>query len=121
MGRLDQHMRRAIAVILALTMVLSAVPAYAAPAAQTPGGEYTVGDCSQIDRTQLRNEIEAHVLAVLQNDAAPFDVDAIVDRAWADLQMDAVVDAEVTRAVNDVLSNEDYLNRLISGLSLIHI
>ena len=115
MGRLDQHMRRAIAVILALTMVLSAVPAYAAPAAQTPGGEYTVGDCSQIDRTQLRNEIEAHVLAVLQNDAAPFDVDAIVDRAWADLQMDAVVDAEVTRAVNDVLSNEDYLNRLISG------
>ncbi|MCB9116449.1 MAG: hypothetical protein KIT77_22450 [Caldilinea sp.] len=115
MGWLSQRMRHTVAVVLALAMVLSATPAYAAPAAQTPGGDYTVGDCSQIDRTQLRNEIEAHVLAVLQNEAAPFDVDAIVDRAWSDLQMDAVVDTEVTRAVNDVLNNEDYLNRLLSG------
>lgn len=115
MIRLDPLVRRTIAVFLALALVLSAAPAYAAPAGQTSGGQYTVGDCSRIDRTQLRNEIEAHVLAVLQNDAAPFDVDAIVDRAWADLQMDAVVDAEVNRAVDDVLNNEDYLNRLISG------
>ena len=111
----DPRRRRIGIVFLALALVLSAAPAHAAPVRQQAGGEYTVGDCSRIDRTQLRNEIEAHVLAVLQNDVTSFDVDAIVDRAWADLQMDAVVDAEVARAVDDILNNEDYLNRLISG------
>jgi len=113
--RSDPRRRRIGIVFLALALVLSVAPAHAAPVRQQAGGEYTVGDCSRIDRTQLRNEIEAHVLTVLQNDVTSFDVDAIVDRAWADLQMDAVVDAEVARAVDDVLNNEDYLNRLISG------
>ena len=54
MSRLSQRVRHTITFILALAVVFSAAPAYAAPAAQTPGGEYTVGDCSQIDRTQLR-------------------------------------------------------------------
>jgi hypothetical protein len=98
------------------SLVLSASPVAAAPATQrSAGGQYTVGDCNRIERSQLRNEIEAHVLAVLQNEAKPFDVDAIVARAWTELHMDAAIDAEVKRAVDSLMQSEDYLNRLLSG------
>jgi len=100
-------------------LVLATVPvtpATAAPAQQNgAGSQYTVGDCSRIDRAQLRSEIERHVLAVLQSNATPLDVDTIVARTWAELGMDAAVDAEVARAINDIMMSEDYLNRLISG------
>lgn len=99
-----------------VSLVFSAVPVAAAPPAQrSAGGQYTVGDCNRIEHGQLRNEIEAHVLAVLQNEAKPFDVDAIVARAWAELHMDAAIDAEVKRAVDSLMQSEDYLNRLLSG------
>jgi hypothetical protein len=80
-----------------------------------PTHQYTVADCQQADPDQLRDEIEAQVLAVLQGSAAPLDVDSLVARKWAELGMDAIVDAEVARAVNDLYGQEDYLNRFISG------
>lgn len=108
--------RRWLLFVLVGALVLSAAPASAVPAGQgESASQYTVGDCSRIDRTQLRSEIEGHVLAVLQNEATPLDVDAIVARAWAELEMDAAIDAEVARAVNEIMTSEDYLNRLISG------
>lgn len=99
-----------------VSLIFSAAPAAAAPSMQrSPGGQYTIGDCNRVERGQLRNEIEAHVLAVLQNEAKPFDVDAIVGRAWTELQMDAAIDAEVARAVDALMQSEDYFNRLLSG------
>lgn len=108
--------RRWLLLVLIGALVVSAAPVSAAPAGQgETASQYTVGDCSRIDRAQLRSEIEGHVLAVLQNEATPLDVDAIVARAWAELDMDAAIDAEVARAVNEIMTSEDYLNRLISG------
>ena len=105
-----------VGVLLISNSALSATSVSAAPAAQTgAGAQYTVGDCGRIDRAQLRNEIEGHVLAVLQNEATPLDVDEIVARAWAEVGMDAAVDAAVSAAVDDIMTSEDYLNRLISG------
>lgn len=99
-----------------VSLIFSAAPAAAAPSMQrSPGGQYTIGNCNRVERGQLRNEIEAHVLAVLQNEAKPFDVDAIVGRAWTELQMDAAIDAEVARAVDALMQSEDYFNRLLSG------
>ncbi len=99
-----------------VSLIFSAAPVAAAPSMQrSTGGQYTIGDCNRVERGQLRNEIEAHVLAVLQNEAKPFDVDAIVGRAWTELQMDAAIDAEVKRAVDALMQSEDYFNRLLSG------
>ncbi len=99
-----------------VSLIFSAAPVAAAPSMQrSAGGQYTIGDCNRVERGQLRNEIEAHVLAVLQNEAKPFDVDAMVSRAWTELQMDAAIDAEVKRAVDALMQSEDYFNRLLSG------
>ncbi len=108
--------RRWLIVLLIGALVLATAPVSAAPAAQSDATQqYTVGDCSRIDRAQLRSEIEAHVLAVLQNNATPLDVDGIVAQKWAELGMDAAIDSEVARAVEEIMHTEDYLNRLISG------
>jgi hypothetical protein len=110
------RLRRWLLLVLIGALILSAAPVAAAPVGQDEtASQYTVGDCSRIDRTQLRSEIEGHVLAVLQNTATPLDVDAIVARVWAEQEMDAAIDAEVARAVNEIMTSEDYLNRLISG------
>lgn len=116
LGIRNRRLHRLLIAFVVAALVFSAAPVAAAPLRQEgAAGQYTVGDCSRIDRSQLRNEIEGHVLAVLQNESTPLDVDAIVTRAWAELGMDAAIDAEVTRAVNEIMTSEDYLNRLISG------
>lgn len=113
---LNGSWRRWLSLLLIGALVLSAAPVSAAPAPQSSAGDqYTVGDCSRIERGQLRDEIEGHVLAVLQNAGAPLEVDAIVARAWVEVGMDAAIDAEVARAVNEIMTSDDYLNRLISG------
>lgn len=107
---------RLVLMALALLLAFSPLPARATPAGQSSvGSQYTVGNCSQIDKEQLRDEIERHVLAVLQRNPVPLDIDALVDRKWVELGMDATVDAEVTRAVQALGSQEDYFNRLISA------
>lgn len=112
----NARLRRWLIFVLIGALLLSPAPVSAAPAKQDGAtNRYTVGDCSRIDRAQLRSEIEGHVLTVLQDDATPLDVDAIVARAWAELGMDAAIDAEVARAVAEIMASEDYLNRLISG------
>ncbi len=78
---------------------------------------YTVGQCSNIDRETLRNEIQAAALAVEGGSTGRLDIDAMVDRNWRDLDVDAVVDAEVARAVATLQQDESYWNRLLSGWS----
>lgn len=112
----NRRAQRALIVLLIAALIFAGAPVSAAPLVQTGGGrQYTVGDCSRIDSSQLRSEIEAHVLAVLQNEAKPIDIDAIVERAWIAVGMDAAIDFEVARAVDAVRTSEDYLNRLLSG------
>ncbi|HAJ35895.1 MAG TPA: hypothetical protein DCL15_09395 [Chloroflexi bacterium] len=113
---LRARLRGWLTIFLIVALALTAMPVSAAPTYQRDvTSQYTVGDCSRIDRTQLRSEIEGHVLAVLQNDATPLDVNAIVAQKWAELGMDAAIDAEVARAVDEIMHTDDYLNRLISG------
>lgn len=112
----NRRVYRALIMLLIGVLIFAGAPVFAAPPLQTGAGrQYTVGDCSRIDPSQLRSEIEAHVSTVLQNEAAPIDIDAIVDRAWIVVGMDAAIDFEVASAVDSVRTSEDYLNRLLSG------
>lgn len=107
--------RRLVGAVLAAALILASTPVHAAPAAQLDTGQYTVADCSNVDKNQLRDEIEAHGLAVIEGSRTPMDIDALVSRKWSELGMDAAVDVAVQSAVDDLASQEDYLNRFISG------
>ena len=98
---------------LVLCIALSSLPVYA----QTDAGDYTVGDCSQIDREALRSEIQQAARNVLETESGGIDVPALVQRQWNLLDMDAVIDREVARAVGVVAADEGYLSRLWSGWS----
>ena len=107
------RVHRLLAPALAVLLLLSHAPAYAAPPAQD--GQYTVGDCRGIDETQLRDEIERHVLATVTTGTAPLAIDSVVARKWAELDMDAAVDAAVQQATADLANQEGYLDKFISG------
>lgn len=107
--------QKILIVFLVSCLALSHLPAQAASPAQPDPGQYTVGDCSRIDKQQVRDEIEAHALAVVNASGAPADIDSLVARKWAELNMDAAVDGAVQGAVNNLGSQEAYWDKLISA------
>lgn len=120
--------QKVFVVFLVGCLAFSSVPAGASSAAETrlgaapnvvPGqvepSQYTVGDCSRIDKTQVRNEIEKHALEVINTSDTPAGIDSLVERKWAELEMDAAVDQAVQQAVDNLGSEEDYWNKLLSG------
>lgn len=100
----------AIAVGLAGMNVIAS-PAYAQ---STPQG-YTFEECNDVDVEVLRDEINALAFTVLADGSRNIDVQTLVDRKWRDLQIDAVLDDEVERAVQAIQQRETYWNRLLSG------
>ena len=108
--------RRGVLLLLAALLGLGAVPA--APMGRVwgaPGAQYTVGDCSRVEQEELRDELEAHVLAVLEEPGEALEIETLVEQAWQGVGMDAAIDSEVARAVAALYQNEDYLNRLLSS------
>jgi hypothetical protein len=104
--------------ILATCLLLSYAPAHAAShplAEQTGPSQYTVGDCSRVDKAQVRDEIEAHALAVINASGTTADIDRLVERKWAELDMDAAVDSSVQQAVANLGAQEAYWDKLVSG------
>ena len=63
----------------------------------------------------MRDEIEAHALAVINASGTPADIDSLVARKWADLDMDAAVDSAVQGAVDNLGEQEAYWDKLLSG------
>lgn len=98
-------------------LLWASAPARAAPASQIGESQYTVGECQNLDRAALRSQIEQVALGVLASNSGELDIDALVVRKWAELGVDAVIDAEVARAVADLSAREDYLSRLWSAWS----
>ncbi|MBK8046142.1 MAG: hypothetical protein IPK16_02815 [Anaerolineales bacterium] len=112
-----RHLYRPLFAILLFALVFSASPVQAAPASQAlpPGSQYTVGDCRGVDKQTLRDEIERHALDVIASGAAPLDIDGLVARKWQELEMDAVVDGAVQKSVDNLMVEEAYLDKLLSG------
>jgi hypothetical protein len=77
---------------------------------------YTVGSCASIDEEQLREEIEAAALAAMQAVGAT-DIESMVARKWAELDVDSAIDAAVADAAAGLQDRESYLSRLLSGWS----
>jgi hypothetical protein len=110
--------QKALISILAACLLLSYAPAHAAShpfAEQTGPSQYTVGDCSRVDKAQVRDEIEAHALAVINAGGTTADIDRLVERKWAELNMDAAVDSAVQKAVANLGAQEAYWDKLVSG------
>lgn len=87
-----------------------------APAAAPPS-TFTVGDCSRLDRSTLRPQIEQAALAVLTEQQGALDIEALVERKWVELGVDAMINAEVARAVAALADQETYWQRFLSGWS----
>jgi hypothetical protein len=96
--------------------VAQAAPTDRAVRQETPS-DYTFGDCSQIDKENLRNEIEGVARTTLATESATIDIERIVMRQWIAVDMDSAIDAEVNRAVDEIYAEEGYWNRLWSGWS----
>ncbi|MFN8464273.1 MAG: hypothetical protein U0X20_01920 [Caldilineaceae bacterium] len=113
--------QKAIIGLLIACLALASVPAHAESGAragsiaQAGADQYTVGDCSRVDKAQVRDEIEAHALAVINASGTPADIDSLVARKWAELDMDAAVDTAVQQAVNNLGDQEAYWDKLLSG------
>jgi len=110
-----------VALICALIAPSNKSTVWAAPAlapmAQDSPADYTFGDCSEIDKENLRNEIETVAHDALSAESAKINIDAIVIRQWVAVDMDSAIDAEVERAVNEIYDDEGYWSRLWSGWS----
>ncbi|MCX6046066.1 MAG: hypothetical protein NT075_13230 [Chloroflexi bacterium] len=104
--------------LVILSLCLSALPVYAQPLQQdNPASDYTYGDCSKLNQEALRTEIEKIAHQVLTDESNGLDIDTVVARHWASLNVDATINGEVERAVNQLSNDEGYFSRLWSGWS----
>jgi hypothetical protein len=88
--------------------------------AQTPdrsAADYTYGDCTRVDQTALRTQIEQTALAVLAEESGGIEIAQVVERKWVELHVDDTINSEVKQAVNRVYNEEGYFSRLWSGWS----
>lgn len=106
----------AIGLVVALALLLSSVVPLAA---QEPVSDsvYQIGQCRAADPTTVRAEIESAAHAALDENTSTLDVDDIVRRKWAEVGADAIVDAEIRRAVQELAAEESYWQRLWSAWS----
>lgn len=102
--------------VLALTLALNGVLPVAA---QEPATDsiYQIGQCRSANPATVREEIEAAAHAALDENTSTLDVEDIVKRKWAEVGADAVVDAEIARAVQELAAEESYWQRLWSAWS----
>lgn len=83
--------------------------------AQT-GSSYTFGDCGKVEQATLRAAIQERAEEALSAEQG-YDIGAVVQQQWRALNVDAALDAEIERAINNMYENEGYLSRLWSGWS----
>ncbi len=103
---------------LSLLLALGWLPVQAqTPPPNNATGDYTYGECSRIEPETLRSEIEAAAYNVLTAPTGALDLTTLVERKWIELNVDAVIDQEVARAVAAVAADEGYFSRLWSGWS----
>lgn len=116
-GACLNRIRRFIPLILLCAILFNSLPTAAQNATPTRANTYTYGDCAKLDKQQLRSEIERYAKETLDTPLKPIDIDTMVSRKWAELSVDATIDGEVARAVEQVRQDEGYWSRLWSGWS----
>lgn len=105
-----------IGVLLWATIAPIVLPSAVHVHAQS-GSDYTFGDCSQIDKEELRSEIEQVAKEALTVDSDRINIDQIVNRQWVAVGMDSAINEAVDAAIAQVYEDEGYWSRLWSGWS----
>jgi len=78
---------------------------------------YTFQECETVEEVRLRDELNGITQFVFAAEQNRLDIARIVELAWFEQGVDAVVDAQVDAAVDRVRSEEDYWSRFLSGWS----
>lgn len=110
-------MRQTTLTLLPILAILLGLLPPRAVNAQEPPPVYTFQECETVEEARLRDELNAITQFVFAAEQNKLDIPVMVDTAWFAQNIDAVVDAEVDRAVDWVRSEEDYWSRFLSGWS----
>ncbi len=108
--------RFANAVLIAL-LISSTIPAHTIFAQETPPVTYTFQECDQIEEARLRDELNSITQSIFEPEKIRLEIEAIVERKWAELDLDSTVDAAVDAAVEKARSETDWWERVKSNWS----
>lgn len=113
---INSHRRWVLCLMVSVLVLVNAPPAVLASPSSSPLSQYEYGACSKAaDKIALKDEIERHIRAVLENPDTPLDIDKIVEEKWSELGLDKVVDSEVRRIVIELDEREPYHEKLLSS------
>lgn len=116
---MEVHLRRrglglrAVIWITLIGLLLSWVPAQAAPPLQSA----QAASCDAVAPEVLRDELNRISQTIFAGDQSLLDIEGIVARQWTLLGMDARLDAEVDQAVVAVRADADLWSQFLSGWS----
>ena len=105
--------RLAHAFLIAL-LASTILPVRPASAQQTPP-VYSFPECENVREKLLLGELNRITRSVFEEGQSALNIAEIVDRNWAELDMDSVVDAAVDEAADYVLESEGLWDRIKSG------
>ncbi len=98
-----------------LTLLLALIATL--PPAPVLAQEYTYGECNDVQPEALEAEIEELARAVLMDGQRSLNVGAIVERQWAAVGIDGVLDSEVEQAIQAMMADAPDWERFWSGWS----
>ena len=102
---------------LAAFLAAAILPAGPARAQTATTPSYSFEECENVDSTTLRDDLNRITQGAFAQDQSGLDVAALVDRGWAALDLDAVVDGAVEAATQRVMDETELWDRFISGWS----
>ena len=109
----SKFLRLAHAFLIAL-LASTILPVRPASAQQTPP-VYSFPECENVKEKLLLGELNRITRSVFEEGQSALNIAEIVDRNWAELDMDSVVDAAVDEAADYVLESEGLWDRIKSG------
>jgi hypothetical protein len=107
---------RHYSLLLLVVLVVVSQP-FEVQAAVRLQGQQTLQECSEVDEATLQDELNRVTQAIFARTLDEVDLSAIVDTQWARLGLDALIDAEVDRAVERVRNEKALWDTFLSGWS----
>ena len=108
--------RLANAFLIAL-IVSTIVPAHSTFAQESSPVTFAFQECDQIEEARLRDELNGITQSIFEPEKIRLEIEAIVDRKWAELDLDSTVDAAVDAAVEKARNETDWWERVKSNWS----
>lgn len=115
-GVSDNISRLANAFLIAL-LISAIVPAHPTFGQETSPVEFTFQECDQIEEARLRDELISISQSIFEPEKIRLEIEAIVNRKWAELDLDSTVDAAVDAAVDKARGETDWWERVRSNWS----